>query len=233
MDGSPIDRPEFAADADPHVVAQAIRERGVALVRGALRAAMLESLLPLRFTPEPGRKPQPGYWASILNLLSVRAVVAEYGRSCVLDTLRDYIGAADAPRATNGFRVRRADATASADGTAGWHNDAWGANRGGMVVIWTAMTRCGEDAPGLSFIVDPNVGNWRPPSMMGETFGPQAQREREIIEHFGASRLWRPTLDVGDTFMFAPFCLHSIFRAPGMTVDRYNLEVRVHGDDHR
>jgi hypothetical protein len=225
MVGLSLRRPEFATYADPLAVAQAIRDCGVALVRAGVNVDFVASV-PKDFHPERGN-PSPGYEVTTLRH-NAAALVAAYSQSCVLETARLYLGKPEAPEERDYpmFRLRRAAPTVPADCMDGWHNDGWGANHGGMVVIWTAVTRCGSDSPSLAFIVDANADNWKPPSMSPATYGPPDVRERELVEHFGSNALWCPTLLPGDTFLFGPFTLHGIHREPSMSHPRISIEAR-------
>jgi hypothetical protein len=220
MDGSPIDRPEFAADADPHVVAQAIRERGVALVRGALDPSALTSLDGFTADKQEGylvRNFTPAEITTVRDIIEPIMPIAAcwFGTPAFANLARS--------------RLRCALPVVSEGCNVGLHSDSWGHRWGGMLVLYAPLRTYGPDAPGLTVICDPNIGNWTPPGYLMPEGGYCSPHEREtaLRNHYGPDAFWTPHLMQGDTLLFSHYTYHGVHRHLGMTEARTSLEVRI------
>lgn len=110
------------------------------------------------------------------------------------------------------------------DANAQWHQDGAFLGAGIRTVnLWTALSDCGVDAPGLDIVP------WRVPAVVqththGALFdwsvGDGFVREMAAARGPISSPVFRP----GDAILFDQLCLHRTGVAPGMTKTRYAIE---------
>lgn len=111
-------------------------------------------------------------------------------------------------------------------------NDGWGTQVGGLVMAWAPLTACGEDAPALEVVLDPNNGNWYPPSL-SDLVNPLLVEDtpfREVVEHFGADKVLRLAYQPGDLVIFGQFTFYRTFYSESMTRPMMAIEIKFHGD---
>ena len=111
-------------------------------------------------------------------------------------------------------------------------NDGWGAQVGGLVMAWAPLVTCGEDAPALEVVLDPNQGNWYPPSL-SDLVNPLLVEDKpyqEVVERFGAEKVLRMTFQPGDMVLLGQFTFYRTYYAEKMTRPMIAIEVKFHGD---
>ena len=85
-----------------------------------------------------------------------------------------------------------------------------------MATCWIALTPCGEQAPGLELVAEPDLPLLRPEALADEAVS---------LRH-GREAMHRPRLAPGDALVFGGGVLHHTHVAPSMTGDRTSLELR-------
>jgi hypothetical protein len=124
------------------------------------------------------------------------------------------------------------------------HIDAqWGVEEKFTINVWTPLTACGVDAPGLELLLAPaeiirEIGQYDstipmdPPGPGG--ISPRINYrafERDVLRRtFDADRFWTPENNVGDVLLFSNWCLHSTAITERMSKTRISLEFRVAAD---
>lgn len=104
--------------------------------------------------------------------------------------------------------------------TGGWHQD------GGFLGeeirslnVWTALTDCGVDAPGMDIVARRLPGIVETGSAFA-TWTTNPQAAKAVSEGYTV----RPVFRAGDAIIFDHLCLHRTARKPGMTKTRYAIE---------
>lgn len=108
------------------------------------------------------------------------------------------------------------------DAIGGWHQDgAFLGTETRSLNIWTALTPCGEDAPGLD--VYARHFDHLVPTGGDETWDWAVSDE--TASTYGTENLVRPVFEAGDALFFDQMTLHRTGIGPGMTEDRYAIEM--------
>lgn len=238
--------PEVTAQAlDADILATAIRSRGSLLVRGLLdhdRAdelrAMIDRVFEARTRPDAAAPPwyvpfeadddyDFGVWerafadfgAGVLGVDAPRVMfrlIDGLKAAGVQRVLTDYFG--ESPTISVKKTTLRRTAP---DSAAGWHQDgAFLGTDTRTLNIWTALTPCGDDAPGL------DVFPTRFDDLV-ETGGPDIYDwsvSDETAARYGPENIVRPVFDTGDALLFDQMTLHRTGIDPSMTSTRYAIE---------
>ncbi len=110
----------------------------------------------------------------------------------------------------------------SAESGSAWHQD--GAFLGDDTIrtlnVWVALTRCGDEAPGMD-IIPKRIDHIVPTGTEGALFD-WAVSDALIREQFGAPV--RPIFEAGDALLFDHLCLHQTAAEPEMKKLRYATE---------
>ncbi|MDW3220713.1 MAG: phytanoyl-CoA dioxygenase family protein [Acidimicrobiales bacterium] len=239
-----------AADLDAELVRSALLHHGSLLVRGLVdeaRAASLRRAIDAAFAgaaihrddphAEVGDgfvpfEPEPRYpfgvyerafanfGSGVLGVDSPRAMhemIAALEAAGVRGLLRDYFGepAAFSVKKTT---LRRTEP----DSLAGWHQDgAFLGTQTRALNIWTALSPCGVDAPGLD--VFPDRFEELVPTGGDEIYDWSVSNE--TASRYDLSRVVRPAFDTGDALLFDHMTLHRTGVDPAMTRTRYAIEM--------
>jgi hypothetical protein len=149
-------------------------------------------------------------------------VVEEYRRTRLGDMLAAYLGewpALSVKKST----LRRA----SRESGRGWHQDGRFLGPGVHTVnVWTALTRCGVDAPSVDVFAAPF-------DHIVVTGTPGADHSwsvsREVAASYGLEHVVRPVFAPGDALLFNQMTLHETGIGDHMTEVRYAIEMWFFG----
>jgi hypothetical protein len=134
--------------------------------------------------------------------------------------VRDYLGERPVISAQK-TTLRKVEPSAGSDATA-WHQDACAFGcEVHAVNMWIALTRCGDEAPGLDIIPRP-VDHLVEPAG-GENF-PGVVSRAKAAEVAGDTPILRPIFQPGDALFFDELFLHSTARDPAMRRARFAIE---------
>ncbi len=158
-----------------------------------------------------------GVWAAESPRL-FQTLLALYRSQGVLDAIGGYLG--EQPLLSVGKTVFR---RAEPDGQGLFHQD--GAFMGADIRtmnVWTALSDCGEDAPGLEVVGRrvPYIVQTGTPGAVFDWAVARIEAERAAD---GAPIVF-PRFSAGDALIFDQFMLHATGVKPGMTKRRYALE---------
>ncbi len=183
---------------------------------GAYLPVEVPSTEPLANT-RPWTRESGGVWAADVPRL-FQTVLGVFEAQGVIDAVGGYLG--ERPVLSVGKTVFR---RAEPDGHGIFHQD--GAFMGAdirTVNVWTALSPCGEDAPGLEivprripFVVETGTGDAIFPWAAGRTAAERVAGDRPIAF---------PVFGTGDAVIFDQLMLHATGVRPGMTQRRYALE---------
>jgi hypothetical protein len=119
--------------------------------------------------------------------------------------------------------VKLAHRRLAADATGGWHQDAAVYGMSARTLnVWTPVSRCGDDAPGLTM--------WpRRLNSLVKTHGTEGVDEyRAVVEEVAKLTAEvpasSPVFEAGDAAMFDQFLLHETNASPDFTKPRYGFE---------
>jgi len=237
-----------ASEMTGALVRQGILQGGATLVRGlfdpdeieSIRRGIDDSLGAMAKTPRDPRdfwyqpfSPEQEFelnvqrrWAvdcgAMLGSDSPRVlyeVLAAYQRSGVVRVMNEYLGERPAISMKKTV-LRRVDVDIPAD----WHQD--GAFMGDGLFslnVWTALTDCGRDAPGLDLVparLDSLVQTGTEGAHFDWSVAPAA-----VIDAAGDTPLARPDFQAGDVVFFDEFCMHRTGADANMTNQRYAVEM--------
>lgn len=129
----------------------------------------------------------------------------------------DYLGERPA-FSMNKAVLRRVSATAGG----AWHQDGAFLGEGIRTLnIWTAMTRCGDVAPGMD-IVPRRLTEIAPTGTEGALFDWDVSEQ--VVEELTGGEVARPIFEAGDALLFDHMCLHRTAAEPDMPEVRYATE---------
>ncbi len=146
-------------------------------------------------------------------------VLAAYERSGVVRVINEYLGERPAISMKKTV-LRRVDVDIPAD----WHQD--GAFMGDSLFslnVWTTLTDCGKDAPGLDLVparLDALVETGTEGAHFDWSVAPAA-----VVDAAGDTPLARPDFKAGDVVFFDEFCMHRTGADAAMTDRRYAVEM--------
>lgn len=106
--------------------------------------------------------------------------------------------------------------------TAGWHQD--GRFLGDEIAslnVWTALTDCGVDAPGMDLVLE-YFDHYIMPSK--DSHFDWTVSDAQVDEMRETIPVVTPKFEAGDMLMFDNWLLHRTNRVPGMTKTRYAIE---------
>jgi hypothetical protein len=110
------------------------------------------------------------------------------------------------------------------DSNGGWHQDGRFLGEGMKIAslnIWTALTDCGESAPGMDLVLD-NFNHYIM-AEQGSHFD-WAVSDAQVDELRSRTPVVTPRFKAGDMLMFDHWFLHRTGRRPEMTDTRYAIE---------
>ncbi|GJM37615.1 MAG: hypothetical protein DHS20C19_09820 [Acidimicrobiales bacterium] len=239
-----------ASELDAATVGAALQHHGALLVRGLLdeeRAATLRATIDRAFAgaerlredpkidPGPDLRPflphdryefgpiERAFANFGSGVMGVDCPAAMYEMTEALDAagvralLTDYFGESPA------FSVKKTTLRRTEpDAPPGWHQDgAFLGMASRALNIWTALTPCGVDAPGIDVFAlnfdhlvrtgGPNIYDW---SVSDET-----------ASRYDADRIVRPVFEAGDALLFDQMTLHRTGVDSTMTKTRYAVEM--------
>jgi hypothetical protein len=105
---------------------------------------------------------------------------------------------------------------------AGWHQD--GRFLGDDIFslnVWTALSDCGEDAPGMDLVLERLDHYVMPPT--DSVFG-WVVSDLQVDAYRERDRVVSPQFKGGDMLLFDNWLLHRTNRRPGMSITRYAIE---------
>ena len=158
-----------------------------------------------------------GVWAAEAPRL-FQSLLALYQRKGVLDAVGGYLG--ETPLLSVGKTVFR---RAEPDGHGLFHQDGAFMGAGIRTLnVWTALSDCGERAPGLEVVGRriPYIVQTGTPGAIFDWAVARTEAERAAD---GAPIVF-PIFKAGDALVFDQFMLHATGVKPGMTERRYALE---------
>lgn len=245
------DLPEVdAADLDAATIGSALQHHGALLVRGLVdpdRAASLRATIDRAFAaaervrddprcdPRPDLRPfvpheryEFGGWERAFanfgsGVMGVDSPAAVYEMGEALDAagmrtvMHDYFEESPA------FSVKKTTLRRTApDAPPGWHQDgAFLGTETRALNIWTALTPCGVEAPGLD-VFAMNFDHLVP------TGGPEIYDwsvSDETANRYDTDRIVRPAFATGDALLFDHMTLHRTGVDTSMTKTRYAIEM--------
>ena len=165
----------------------------------------------------PWSRESGGVWAAEAPRL-FNDLLALYEAHGLIDAVGGYLG--ERPLLSVGKTVFR---RAEPDGHGLFHQD--GAFMGADIRtmnVWTALSDCGVDAPGLE-VVARRIPRIVPTGTPGAIFDWAVARE-EAERAAQGSPIVFPSFKAGDALIFDQFMLHATGVRPGMTKRRYALE---------
>lgn len=105
----------------------------------------------------------------------------------------------------------------------GWHQDGAFLGEGVRAMnVWIALTRCGDEAPGMD-IVPRRLDGIVETGTRGATFDWSVSPE-VAAESAGEEGVMRPIFEAGDVLLFDDLFLHTTATDPSMTKTRYAIE---------
>ena len=105
---------------------------------------------------------------------------------------------------------------------AGWHQD--GRFLGDDIFslnVWTALSDCGEDAPGMDLVLERLDHYVMPPA---DSVFDWVVSDLQVDEYRERDRVVSPQFKGGDMLLFDNWLLHRTNRRPGMNITRYAIE---------
>lgn len=95
------------------------------------------------------------------------------------------------------------------------------------VNCWIPLTRCGRDAPGLEFYPMYHVARFvHRQKPMGGAYPMDSIRPAALSNFPSPLHPIEPEFAPGDMLLFDDFCLHRTTGRPGMTAERFSLDMR-------
>jgi hypothetical protein len=211
-----------------HGAAEALRSRGVVVLRAVLELACLSAILaelaryfdPMRApageTPLERVRREAGVvsmpQAVAAGCRGLMAILPAIAASPIGEALHAYFeDGVHTPlpqillrhyHAGNGYRT-----------VAGFHQDLTGADRRATLTSWIPLVDCGLEAPGLEWVEAPVDG---PLSDIGEA---------AVLSRYG-NRLVHPAFAAGDAVLMRNTVPHRTFVSAAMTQPRYSLDLR-------
>lgn len=85
-----------------------------------------------------------------------------------------------------------------------------------LATCWMALTPCGDDAPGLEWVVPP----------LDRLLGPPELTDAAVRSRFPAAAFVHPRLAAGEALVFGGGLLHRTHVTPAMTRPRTSIELR-------
>ena len=106
--------------------------------------------------------------------------------------------------------------------TAGWHQDGrFLGDDLATLNVWTALSDCGEDAPGMDLVLD-YLDHYIMPDT--ESHFDWSVSDAQVDAMRDRVSVVTPKFKAGDMVMFDNWLLHRTARRPGMTKTRYAIE---------
>jgi Phytanoyl-CoA dioxygenase (PhyH) len=113
-------------------------------------------------------------------------------------------------------------APTAGNGYPGWHQDGRFLGDVRALNVWMALTRCGDEAPGL-YLVPRRINEILPTGTEGAVFD-WVVSPTLVDEVRGDVEILRPTFEPGDVMLFDDRFLHSTAADPAMPNHRYAIE---------
>lgn len=254
-DIAPTDGPPeiTAAELTPGLVRYGIQRHGSVLVRGLVppaRVARLRAAIDRAFeaydATVAGRgTPAMRAWFDPVEGLPDAEIVRDWGRKgqgvFVADSPRacheflETVTEVGLPRVISGYLGERA--TLSVQKTTlrradietkhpEWHQDGAFLGKGVRTVnAWMALSRCGQDAPGLD-VIPVRIPRVLATGATGptETFFDWVVSAETILRELPGVQVWRPAFEAGDVLLFDHLTLHRTANSPDMPHPRYAVE---------
>jgi hypothetical protein len=114
--------------------------------------------------------------------------------------------------------LRKADPAVSG----AWHQDGRFLGDVRALNLWLALSRCGEDAPGLDIL--PRRLRTYLPTGTDDAPLDWTISQRQVDEAVGKDAIVRPVFEPGDALLFDEWFLHQTATDPAMTQPRYAIE---------
>jgi hypothetical protein len=94
-----------------------------------------------------------------------------------------------------------------------------------LVNLWTPLSACGRDAPGLE-LVTARLRDLAVTESASDQYDALQISEQLVHERFGKEGLCRPEMEPGDVLAFLGTTIHRTYIVPEMTEDRFSVELR-------
>lgn len=226
--------PDFAADTSPVQVVEALKTRGLVLLRQVLEPALLLDYLPCfedGFAAEDRRyisgQMPPETYQNLYRYGHVEPnqVNDYYAWICsILQTspLNAYLQALYGPEAyllVNNVFPRRQDPSLPEFAIPFHQDQEFTGPFASAINLWLPLTPVGQDFPSLELCLD---GPQQPLLRLSDS----EQERQDLLRRLDLAR-WQIEMQPGDALLFTGFTLHRTWMTESMTQVRYSAEIRL------